>query len=68
MQSYLDESPRERETKFERPHASADILGCTPMTLRRWARAGRIGFYVTPAGKFRYDVQAFLEAHGLRAA
>ena len=63
-----DQMPSESETKFERPHVSADILGCTPITLRRWARAGKIRCYVTPTGKYRYDVQGFLEAHGLRAA
>lgn len=68
MRSLSDQMPRERETKFERPHVAADILGCTPMTLRRWARAGKIRFYVTPTGKYRYEVQCFLEAHGLRAA
>ena len=39
---------------------ACQILGCTPPTLRDWARKRKISFYKTPHGRYRWDVQSFL--------
>jgi predicted site-specific integrase-resolvase len=35
------------------------------LTLRRWAWAGKLPHYVTPGGKYRYDLDTYL-AHVMR--
>lgn len=36
------------------------ILGVTTKTLSRWAKAGKITFYLSPGGRYYYDVSAHL--------
>jgi hypothetical protein len=40
-------------------------IGVTTQTLRGWAAAGKIGVVVTPGGRFRYAVDAFLAKQAL---
>ncbi len=45
------------------PREVADLFGVDPMTVRRWAAAGRIGSVRTPGGHRRYresEVRALL--------
>jgi hypothetical protein len=40
-------------------------IGVITQTLRGWAAAGKIGFVVTPGGRFRYAFGAFLAKQAL---
>lgn len=45
------------------PHKAAkEFLGISDTTLRRWAKQGRINFFLTPAGHRRYDLSPFLHS------
>lgn len=41
--------------------AAARILNVAPRTLRRWRKAGHVGYHVTPGGRVRYSVDQLLE-------
>ena len=57
--SGLAEGPTNRR-QCVRPSKAADSLGVCTLTLRRWAMAGKLPYYVTPSGHFRYDIDAYL--------
>lgn len=40
------------------------LLDIHPVTLRRWAKEGKIDFIKVDSGHHRYAVTAFLEGHG----
>lgn len=46
--------------RYARPSRAADSLGVCTLTLRRWAMAGKLPYYVTPSGHFRYDIDTYL--------
>lgn len=39
---------------------AARILGLSLVSLRELAETGRIDCYITPGGKYRYDIRSFL--------
>jgi excisionase family DNA binding protein len=50
---------KERQ-KFYRAQEAADMLSISLPVLRQWAAEGKIKCFQTPGGRFRYDVQSFL--------
>jgi hypothetical protein len=46
------------------PTESADMVGVTPQTLRRWAKAGRVDSIKLPSGQSRYNMDAFIRSLG----
>jgi len=56
------------EEKFLTPKEAAKILGVHPLTLYRWAKAGKIRYITTPGGRFRYplsEIKRILGSHGM---
>lgn len=49
---------------FTEPQA-ARIMGVAPRTLRRWRKAGAVGYSLTPGGRILYTTE---DLHRLRAA
>lgn len=43
------------DERYIRPEAAAERLGVTTMTLRRWAKAGKIRHRTLPSGQRRYS-------------
>jgi excisionase family DNA binding protein len=54
----LTASPARRQ-RYVTPTEAGDILGVHIVTLRRWAWAGKLPHYVTPGGKYRYDLDTY---------
>lgn len=46
--------------KFYRAQEAARMLSISLPVLRQWAEEGKIKAFQTPGGRFRYDVQSFL--------
>ena len=53
-------SKDEEKQKFYRAQEAARILSISLPVLRQWAEEGKIKAFQTPGGRFRYDVQSFL--------
>jgi excisionase family DNA binding protein len=45
--------------KYVGPSIARELFGVTTDTLRRWAKAGKIGFIRTPGGRYRYDISQY---------
>ena len=47
---------------------AASVLGVSSDSLRRWAKAGKIGYVRTPGGRFRYDLAGFMQVAQAQAS
>ena len=54
----------EQKNKFIAAGAASRRIGVTPLTLSRYARAGKIEHVTTPGGRFLYNVDKFLREYG----
>jgi excisionase family DNA binding protein len=58
--------PPDRETAYVTTAEAAKMLGKSPKTVSRWARAGRLPHFVTLGGHRRFPEEAIVEmAHQL---
>ena len=53
------------EEKLLTPKEAAKLLGVHPLTLYRWAKAGKIKCVVTPSGRYRYPFSEVKRILGL---
>jgi excisionase family DNA binding protein len=49
-----------KRRRYVTPTEAGGALGVHVLTLRRWAWAGKLPHYVTPGGKYRYDLDTYL--------
>ncbi len=60
----MDQQAQEVDLKtLDTPKLAASRLKVCERTLQRWAVRGKIRHLKTPAGHWRYDVDAFLAEH-----
>jgi excisionase family DNA binding protein len=51
-----------QQLRFVSSRVASEILGVQAQTLRRWAKAGKIGAIRTPGNQWRYDLSGLIVA------
>jgi excisionase family DNA binding protein len=54
--------------RFVSSRVASEILGVQAQTLRRWAKAGKIGAIRTPGNQWRYDLSGLIKPRKARPA
>lgn len=55
---------KEPTVRYVGAGVASEILGVGADSLRRWAKAGKLDFMLTPGGRYRYDIDGYLAKQG----